>query len=107
MRGCVAAIAHVGLWHIAAQSKSAAMSAAGESGIRIVIATRAGASAHRRAGRGDSALSLCWAVSGRRTWRCPHSAEGDMRALNEGAGLTQSGAVNRAMEAWYHPLLLE
>jgi hypothetical protein len=23
---------------------------------------------------------------GRRTWQCPHSAEGDMRALNEGSG---------------------
>jgi hypothetical protein len=28
---------------------------------------------------------------GRRTWRCLHSAEGDMRAQNEGAGCDPSG----------------
>jgi hypothetical protein len=45
------------------------------------------------------------------TAQCPHSAEGDMRALNEGAGFApKSGAftlylsalvTDRAMEAWY------
>jgi hypothetical protein len=33
------------------------------------------------------ALALLLGRRGRRTWQCPHSAEGDMRALNEGAGV--------------------
>jgi hypothetical protein len=51
--------------HIAAQSRCGGMSAAGESGLRIVIAKC------RR---------------GRRAWQCPHSAEADVLALNEGSG---------------------
>jgi hypothetical protein len=47
--------------------------------------------------------------------QCPHSAEGDMRALNEGSGFPQpvirsihstcllALVTDRAMEAWYHP----
>ena len=104
------------------------MFAAGESGPCIVIATYAGGQriaaldaqvdALQRAGSWRWArsptyeLSLaCYSVD----WRCPYSAEGDMRALNEGQGLTPIGlrehsrdlsalVTNRVMETWYHVL---
>jgi hypothetical protein len=75
------------------------MSAAGESRLCIVIAKCAGGSAHRRAGgrvRGAAASGPCagrgaadvppWVLLGVKIDQCPHSAEGDMRALNEGSG---------------------
>jgi hypothetical protein len=76
------------------------MSAAGESRLCIVIATCAGGSAHRRAeaefealqrqalalGAEPTADFAPWVLLGVKMDQCPHSAEGDMRALNEGAG---------------------
>jgi len=62
------------------------MSADGESRLRVVVVTCSGASAHRRVGRqprrkAPRARSPPLERRGRRTWQCPHSAEGDMRAL--------------------------
>jgi hypothetical protein len=78
--------------HIAAQSQCGGMSAAGESGPRIVIATCAGGQRmHARRNNPNVwpvALALLLVRRGRRTWRCPHSA--DMRALSEGAGFDPS-----------------
>src|SRR5215469_14682414 len=65
------------------------MSAAGEGGLRTAIATRAGGSALRRAG-----VSLL-ERRGRRTWQCPRSAEGDVRALNDGAGFGPEAVITR------------
>jgi hypothetical protein len=50
----------------------------------------------RRAHRAGRACSLL----GRRgrTWRCPHSAKGDMRALNEGQGLTPTGHPKHSLD---------
>src|SRR6476619_729480 len=86
---------NVAFWHIAVQSQFGGMSAGGESGLCVVIATL-------RQGQRITAWTTCsskqppnlWPVAlalllgrrGRRAWRCPHSAKGDMRALNEGSG---------------------
>jgi hypothetical protein len=81
-------------WHIAAQSQCGSMSAAGESGLGIVVATCAGASAHRRAGgrdrgaaaagrgAGRGANRRCSAVGlARSEDRCPSRARGVRNAL--------------------------
>jgi hypothetical protein len=53
--------------------------------------TARGRSPFRRGGHLQPVVpALLLGRRGRRIWRCPHSAEGDVRALN------------RAMEAWYH-----
>jgi hypothetical protein len=84
------------------QSQCGGMSAAGESGLRIVTATCAGGSAH------SPRWTTCSSKQSPKLWasraRSPpltgaagehgnvlHSAERDMRALNEGPGLTQLG----------------
>jgi hypothetical protein len=90
---------------LSAPSQRGSMSAAGESGLRIVIATCAGGSTHRRGEVEIEALQrqalalgaepttdfAPWVLLGMKIDQCPHSAEGDMRARNEGQGLTHFG----------------
>jgi hypothetical protein len=96
------AVHESGSGHIAAQSQSGGMSAAGESGRSIVIATvvRKGQSIAElrprsmrcsvrplRWARSQPPTSRRWVLLGVKIDQCPHSAEGDMRvecALDSG-----------------------